>query len=146
MDYRDYAKDLLKRKNELIKARDSLSDELNMLEAEKYSAKHFALCDTSVAKGGGSKYEEHLVNVITVMDNAFFRKTVVDRQLKMIANGLSALDEYETDLIETFYIYKIHSPAEMIMKKYFKERSQVFEDKKKALEKFTRSVYGIVQL
>ena len=30
------------------------------------------------------------------------------------------------------------------MEKYYKERSQIFEDKKKALEAFTRAVYGVV--
>ena len=146
MDYRDYAKDLLGRRNELIKAKTSLTEELDMLETEKFSAQHSAISNTSVARDGGSRYEEHLVNIITVMDNTVFRKRMVDRQLKMISNGFSVLDNYEKDIIESFYIYKIKSPAEMIMKKYYKERSQIFEDKRKALEKFTRGVYGIVHL
>lgn len=146
MDYRDYAKDLLERRNELMKAKTSLTAEIDMLETEKYSVQHSAITDTSVARDGGSKYEEHLVNLITVMDNTVFRKRMVDRQLMMITNGLSILDDYEKDIIEAFYIYKIKAPAEVIMKKYYKERSQVFEDKKRTLEKFTRGIYGIVHL
>ncbi len=146
MDYRDYAKDLLGRRNELMQAKTSLAEELDMLETEKFSAQHSAISDTSVSRDGGSRYEEHLVNIITVMDNTVFRKRMVDRQLKMIANGLSTLNDYERDIIEAFYIYKIKSPAEMIMKKHYRERSQVFEDKRKALEKFTRGIYGIVHL
>lgn len=142
MDYRDFAKDLLGRKNELLTAKSSLAEELDMLEAEKFSAKHSALSDTTVARDGGSRYEEHLVNIISVMDNVVFRKRMVDRQLKMIDNGLQTLNEYERDIIETFYIYKIKAPAEIIMKKHYRERSQVFDDKRKALEKFTRGVYG----
>lgn len=81
-----------------------------------------------------------------MIDHTMFRKRTVERQLKMIANGLSVLDDYERDLLEVFYIYKVKSPAEVIMKKHYKERSQVYADRKKALIKFTRGIYGIVHI
>jgi len=146
MDYREYAIDLLGKRSQLLNAKVNLSEELDMLETEKYSAQHSAISDTTVARDGGSRYEEHLVNVIALIDNTVYRKRMVDRQLQMIYNGLAALDDYERDIVETFYIYKIKSPADIIMKKYYKERSQVYEDKRKALIKFTRGIYGIVHL
>ncbi|MGI6716157.1 MAG: hypothetical protein ACOX3X_03035 [Eubacteriales bacterium] len=146
MDYIERAIDLLQNRNQLLNAKTVLDEELEMLESEKYSAKHSAITDTTVARDGGSKYEEHLINLISMIDHTMFRKRTVERQLKMIANGLSVLDDYERDLLEVFYIYKVKSPAEVIMKKHYKERSQVYADRKKALIKFTRGIYGIVHI
>lgn len=146
MDYIERAIDLLQNRNHLLNAKTVLDEELEMLESEKYSAKHSAITDTTVARDGGSKYEEHLINLISMIDHTMFRKRTVERQLKMIANGLSVLDDYERDLLEVFYIYKVKSPAEVIMKKHYKERSQVYADRKKALIKFTRGIYGIVHI
>lgn len=146
MDYIERAIDLLQNRNQLLNAKTVLDEELEMLESEKYSAKHSAITDTTVARDGGSKYEEHLINLISMIDHTMFRKRTVERQLKMIANGLSVLDDYERDLLEVFYIYKVKSPAEVIMKKHYKERSQVYADRKKVLIKFTRGIYGIVHI
>ena len=59
-------------------------------------------------------------------------------------NGFSVLDDYKRDLLEMHYVNSIPSPTVAAMEKYYKERSQIFEDKKKALEAFTRAVYGVV--
>lgn len=146
MDYRNISKDLLRRKNELINAKKTLEDEICMLENEKYAVRSKAVSDPTVAKGGGSKYEEHLVNLIVLIDNSYFRKKIVERELKMISNGMQALDIYETDLLECFYIHEIMDAAEKISNKYYKERSTVYRDKNTALEKFTRAVYGVIYM
>lgn len=62
----------------------------------------------------------------------------------MIEMGFSVLDDYKRDLLEMHYVNSIPSPTVAAMEKYYKERSQIFEDKKKALEAFTRAVYGVV--
>jgi|LSQX01.1.fsa_nt_gb hypothetical protein len=146
MDYTERAIDLLRNRNQLINANATLAEELEMLESEKYSAKHSAVSDTTVARDGGSRYEEHLINIISMIDHTVFRKKTVERQLKMIENGLSVLEDYERDLLEVFYIKNIKSAPEVVSKKYFKERSQIYADRKKALIKFTRGIFGIVHL
>lgn len=145
MDYRENAKDLLTHKTEYLGARDTLSSEIDMLLNEKYTAKSAVICDTSVTKGGASKYEEHLVNLIVMIDDATFRKSIVERKLKQLDAGFSLLDDYERDLLNTYYVYKVKTPTEIIMKKFHKERTQINVDRNRALEKFTRGVYGIVQ-
>lgn len=145
MDYRDIAKDLLTHKAEYLGARDTLKNEIDMLMNEKYTAKSAVICDTSVTKGGASKYEEHLVNLIVMIDDATFRKGIVDRKLRQLDAGFSLLDDYERDLLNTYYVFKVKTPTEIIMKKFHKERTQVNVDRNRALDKFTRGVYGIVQ-
>ena len=47
MDYTERAIDLLRNRNQLINANATLAEELEMLESEKYSAKHSAVSDTT---------------------------------------------------------------------------------------------------
>ncbi|MDL2287359.1 hypothetical protein LJB90_02185 [Eubacteriales bacterium OttesenSCG-928-G02] len=146
MNYIDISVDLLKRKQQLTNAKSNLEDELLMLENEKFSTRHRALSDPSVAEGGGNKYEEHLVNLIVLIDNAYFRKKVVERELKMIENGLNSLSEYEVDLLDCFYMSRVKDPLGTMINKYYKEKSSINADKRVALEKFTRSVYGLLSM
>lgn len=146
MDYRDFAKDLLKKRAELVTAKTQLNDEITMLDEIKFSAKNTAVGDTRVAPGGGSRYEDSLVSVIFRLDDAIVRKRLVERELRQIESGMSSLSEYEKELLYEFYIKGEKYASERIGAKYYKERSAVYADKKKALEKFTRSIYGIVRL
>ena len=125
MDYRNYAIDLLKRKTQLV-----------CVQKDDRAA--------PVSGTGGNRYENKLVNLIVLIDDARFRRKIVERELKMIEMGFSVLDDYKRDLLEMHYVNSIPSPTGAAMEKYYKERSQIFEDKKKALEAFTRAVYGVV--
>ena len=136
MDYRNYAIDLLKRKTQLEAAYE--------LENEKYSVSSATISPAPVSGTGGNRYENKLVNLIVLIDDARFRRKIVERELKMIEMGFSVLDAYKRDLLEMHYVNNIPSPTVAAMEKYYKERSQIFEDKKKALEAFTRAVYGVV--
>lgn len=139
MDYRNYAIDLLKRKTQLEAAYESLGYELEMLENEKYSVSSATISPAPVSGTGGNRYENKLVNLIVLIDDARFRRKIVERELKMIEMGFSVLDDYKRDLLEMHYVNSIPSPTVAAMEKYYKERSQIFEDKKKALEAFTRA-------
>jgi len=144
MDYREQAKDLLIHRNEYINARETLKNEIAMLSAEKYAASA-VLGDATTAEGGSSRYENHLINLITLIDEAKYRMQHVDRKLRQISSGLSLLDDYERDLLNAYFVYKIKTPCEVMMKKHLKDEHQIRADKLGALEKFTRGVYGIVQ-
>lgn len=144
MDYRDFAKDLLKRKNQLSAARKTLKEEIEELEREKYSCKTASLNAVPVSGNGSSKYEDRLINIIALLDDCRFRLRVVERELKMIEQGFSSLNEYQTQLLEGFFIHETKGAADSLMSRFYKERSCLYVDRNKALEAFTRSVYGIV--
>ena len=129
----------------IVNENDSISSyELEMLENEKYSVSSATISPAPVSGTGGNRYENKLVNLIVLIDDARFRRKIVERELKMIEMGFSVLDDYKRDLLEMHYVNSIPSPTVAAMEKYYKERSQIFEDKKKALEAFTRAVYGVV--
>lgn len=144
MDYRDFAKDLLKRKNQLTSAHQSLKEEIEELEREKYSCKTASLNSKPVSGSGISRYEDRLITIIALLDDCRFRLRVVERELKMIELGFSGLDEYQAQLLEGFFIHNAKGAADNLMSRFYKERSCLYADRNKALETFTRSVYGVV--
>lgn len=144
MDYRDFAKDLLKRKNQLSAARKSIKEEIEELEKEKYSCKTASVNAVPISGNGTNKYEQRLITIIATLDDCRFRLRVVERELKMIEHGMSGLNDYQVQLLEGFFVHNTKGAAECLMSRFYKERSCLYADRNKALEAFTRSVYGIV--
>ncbi|MBR5858818.1 MAG: hypothetical protein IKZ05_02750 [Clostridia bacterium] len=145
MDYREQAKDLLKRKNALVSAYAAIREELNALEEER------AVCKAMISRAKSEKrdtllYEDRLFNTLAQLDDCRFRRSVVERELNKIERGMNPLDEYGRDLLECFFCTPCERISEYLMEKYYKERATLYRDKVNALELFTRSVYGLVQL
>lgn len=140
MDYREHAKDLLSRRKNLISAYSAIKSELESLEEEKASVK--ALSDG----GEGGAFEERIINLLADIEDCRFRRNVVERELLKIEKGMNGLDDYYRDIIELFFIEHAEKAVEALMGRWFKERSTLYRDRVRALEQFTRSVYGVVQI
>ncbi|MBO5870447.1 MAG: hypothetical protein J6Q89_06820 [Clostridia bacterium] len=144
MDYRDYAKDLLSRKKSLISAYSAIKGELNALEVEKTACKN--AISNLPPDYDGRIYDDRLINILADLDDCRFRRSVVERELLKIEKGMNGLNDYQRDLIDGFFVDYTHGITEELMEKWFKERSTLYLDRNRALEVFTRSVYGVVQL
>ena len=145
MDYRDYAKDLLARKKNLISAYASIKSELTSLEQEKDDCK--AAIERVRSFGGDvTKYDDRLINLLADLDDCRFRRSVVERELLKIEKGIAGLNDYQKDIIDAFFVEQQPYAVEDLMEKWFKERSTLYRDRNRALESFTRSVYGVLQL
>lgn len=141
MDYREQAKELLRRRRTLISADSAIDEELSFLKQE------WLVCDRRLKESpDDAVYQERLINILADLDDCRFRKSVVECELAKIKRGIAELDDYHRDLIESFYCEPQHAVAEDMMEKWFKERSVVYRDKLDALEHFTRSVYGVLQI
>lgn len=141
MDYREYAKDLLSRKKHLVSAYASLNAEIEMLEKEKNA------CKVAASNLGDERmYEERLINVLADLEDCRFRRSVVERELVKIEKGMNVLDDYYRDVLEQLFVERESDSVEYLMTKWYKERSTVYRDRNRALEDFTRSIYGVVQL
>lgn len=145
MDYREYAKDLLARKNTLISAYGAIKDELRVLEEEKTACKSL-MNDCEAVGRDKSIYEDRFINTLANLDDCRFRLSVVERELRKIERGMSCLNDYECALIDTFFVERLSDAAEALMDKFFRERSTLYRDKNRALDTFTRSIYGVLQL
>ncbi len=145
MDYREHSKDLLARKNSLINAFSAIKQELLMLEQEKDACK--ALMARNGESGSADElYGERLINILADLDDCRFRKSIVERELSKIEKGMNRLDDYQRDLLEGFYVENACGAAEELMSKWFKERATLYRDKSRALDIFTRSIYGVLQI
>lgn len=145
MDYRDYAKDLLARKKNLVSAYSSIKSELMSLEREKDDCKA-AIERLKITGGDLTKYDDRLINLLADLDDCRFRRSVVERELMKIEKGIAGLNDYQKDIIDAFFVEQYPYAVEDLMEKWFKERSTLYRDRNRALESFTRSVYGVLQL
>ena len=141
MDYRERAKELLRRRKSLLAADLAIEEELSFLQEE------FLVCDKRIKEfPNDSVYQDRLISLLADLDDCRFRKSVVERELAKIKRGLCQLDDYHRDLIEGFYCSPAQAIAEDMMFKWYKERSAIYRDKLDALDTFTRSVYGVLQI
>ncbi len=145
MDYREYAKDLLARKNTLVSAYSAIKAELECLEQEKQSCKT-AMLHAESRGADASKYDDRLINILADIDDCRFRRSVVERELIKIEKGMNGLSDYQRDLINGFFIEHDEGIVEELMLRWYKERSTVYRDRGRALDAFTRSIYGVLQL
>ncbi len=146
MDYREYSKDLLGRKKTLTSAYSVLKTELEQLEQEKYSCKTIISNIPKEDAKRASLYEERLINILADLEDCRFRRSIVERELVKIEKGLSVLSDYYRDIIEMFFIEHTPYAADELMERWYKERSGLYRDRTKALDQFTRSVYGIIEV
>ena len=146
MDYKEQAKDLLSRKKSLISAYSAIRLELESLEEERYACKTALTNFDNFGKGDRSVYEDRLINILVNIDDCRFRRNVVERELSKIEKGFGGLSDYQKDLIETFFVENDCGAVDAMMERWFKERSSIYRDRNRALEVFTRSIYGVLQL
>lgn len=146
MDYKERAKELLSRRNDLISAHSFIKNEMTQLEQEIISLKTL-ISNAEIAPNKEENYYEGLlINLLADMEDCRFRKSVVERELTKIEKGLEGLNDYQKDLIITFFIEHPKGGAEDLMFRWMKERSSVYRDRNSALETFTRSIYGVLQI
>lgn len=146
MDYRDYSKDLLSRKKNLVSAYSAIKTELACLEQEKLSCKTAASNAAPDDEAAQRFYNDRLINILADIEDCRFRQSVVQRELLKIEKGMDGLTDYQKDIIETFFVERLEHAAYDLMERWFKERSTLYRDRNRALEEFTRSVYGVLQL
>lgn len=144
MDYTIFARDLLSRKPMLEASYEAMSEELSNLQSEMTAMP--SPSDVPITGTGTNRAEARLINLIGRIDDTKFRMGIVERDLKMIEAGMKQMDEYERALLEGFFVHGAKNAAESMMNRFYKERSTIYNDRRKALEKFTRSVYGLVMV
>ena len=142
MDFRVFSTQLLENKRRMEVAFVNLSDEIIMLEEAKTSVATGNCNGAPVSGSGCNRYEERLVKLIDLCDELRARKKNIETNLECINRGLSALNEYEKDLLNSFYVFGGKGVADKLMSRYHKERSTVYRDKDKALKHFTETLYG----
>ena len=67
-----------------------------------------------------------------------------EEALSVIRCAYGVLSPYQQDLLETFFVGEEKYCADRLCEKYYKERSTLYRDRKKALAAFTLAAFGDV--
>lgn len=146
MDSWEYSvrKLLLRYSGQLI-AVSTLPDELQRLELEYQSIKT-QNTDTTPVQGGGTVYEDRLLNNIMKRDETARALQMAKIDIERVDAALSTLTDVERHIIDVKYIHHQRGATERLMNElgYENERS-VQRRTKAALEKLSYALYGRIE-
>ena len=84
------------------------------------------------------------LSAIVYRDELEHRLREAKKTVAAIEKALSVMDEEEYQLLDILFIHPRKNGVDMLCEKLCVERTAVYERRSKALEKFTRSLYGCV--
>ena len=123
---------------------ENIRERIQILDEQFKSLKGVST-DTPV-KGGMSRQEEKLLDNIYEREKLEFSLKVAEALVELTEKGLEKLNETEKAVLEGFYFEKLENRVERLCERFSVEKSTLYRMKDSALEKFTRSEYGIVEL
>ena len=133
------------RKYKYLKASlENIPERMEALRCRLESVKGSAT-DKVPVKGGFSRYEDNLLEIILEKERMIFLYMANKTLLGLIERGLDSLDKTERLVLDRFYIDRPKNHVEKLMEELNYEKSRVYEIKNQALYKFTIAMYGIVE-
>ena len=142
MNWKNEAKEKLRRYDALRLATINIPQELERLEIDARSIRSAKTDGTPVA-GGGNKREEALINNILHRQELTWTLQQAQLWLQITDRALSALSSDEKQILHRLYIYPEKGGLERLCKELGMETSSVYRRRDKALKHFTIAYYGI---
>lgn len=146
MDYKYLAIDKLKRYNELKIAENNIRLRIAEIQMNRKSIESPKPSNVPFTTSNTNKTEEKFINLIAQEQEETKTLNRTRNEIKQIENAFQNLTDEEHRTLEAFYICRPKDHIEMLMKEFGYEKSNVYNIKDKALEKFTRSLYGVVHI
>ena len=101
------------------------------------------ICNKEAVSGGGSsKTEDAWINIIAKKDQIKVNHNVKVLKYKRIKESLDILSEQERITLDYFYIEKRKNHIGELMRRFYIEKSAVYDLKNEALRKLAISMYG----
>lgn len=141
-DYLHAAVRMLQRKRVVETALDSLQEQIRYLEHELTSCRTTSYDSIRAGRCSGNGEEERRLTILAKLDERRRRYAVLNEEIEQVERGYSVLTPYQRDLLETFFASGERYCAEKLCERHFKERSQIYRDRKKALRRFATAVFG----
>lgn len=144
MDYRYHAVDKLKRYLELKTAIDNTKLRIMELQMKREEIESPKPSETPITHSAENKVEEKLISLIASEEEEknTLRRTI--HEVQQIDKSLKNLNEEEKLVLEKFFICRPRNHVQQLMQELSCEKSEVYRTKDRGLERFTRSLYGIV--
>lgn len=123
----------------------NIPEQIKALQGDLVSCK-VACTDRSPVQGGGSVYEDNILNNIVKREKLKTNFDIVSKQVMNVHAALSKLDEKGLRVLEVLVIDRQGNGVNRLMQEMNYEKSQVYRLKDKALYDFTIAMYGLADI
>ena len=141
MDWKQEAIDKLRDYEAHRKALDSISLELERLDAA-YTGIRAAKTDGTPAPKGGSRREDSMLSNIVHRDELKRRLREARLWVEFVDSGLSVLDDEDRLTLELCFIHKVKGSIDDLCERLCVEKSAAYRRRDLALRRFTLALYG----
>jgi hypothetical protein len=132
--YTKIAAEMLRRVPFVEIAKETLQGEIGYLRQELNACRLAGLV--------GNDREARRDKLMSKLEDTSFRLRELEKETEKIRQGMEALNPYQQDLLESFFINRCKDCVEELSERYGKERSAIYRDRKTALETFTIIALG----
>lgn len=139
IEWKEVAKKELRTYEEACLSLQSLPD---LIERQKMIVSRIRTNNPSKVSRKTTGYNDTQLSAIVYRDELEQRLKEAKKTVAAIEKALSAMNEEEYELLDTLFIHPRKNGVDMLCEKFGIERTAVYERRNKALEKFTRSLYG----
>lgn len=141
MNWEHTAKEELRSYTKLLAARVGLRDRIAALEARKVAIRTSTVTPVPT-HGGGSQYEDKLLDTIVQLDGLRAELAATDAMVALIERGLDALTCNERLVLDKFYMNRTADYVNELCEALAVERPTVYRMAKQALYGYTVAAYG----
>ena len=142
MNWKDEAKEKLRRYDAMRLATINIPQEIQRLEVDAQSIRAARL-DAPVVKSSGSNREDALLNNLLHRQELAWTLQQAQLWLQTTERALSALSPHEKLILHRLYVYPEKGALERLCKELEMESSSIYRRRDKALRHFTMAYYGI---
>ena len=142
MNWKQEAKEKLRRYDAMRLATINIPQELERLEIDAQSIRSAKLDSTAVNSGGNRK-EDALLNNILQRQELMWTLQQAQLWLQATDRALTALTNQEKQILHRLYIYPEKGGLEQLCTELEMETSSIYRRRDRALKRFTLAFYGI---
>ena len=113
-----------------------------LIERQKAAISRIRTSDPSKISGVGGGSNDALLSAIVYRDELEQRLKEARKTVAAIEKALSALSQEEFEILDILFIHPRKNGPDELCEILCVEKTGVYERRNKALEKFTRSLYG----
>lgn len=115
-----------------------------LIERQNVAINRIRTSDPSKVSGVGGGDNDALLSAIVYRDELELRLKEAKKTVNAIDTALDSLNNEEYTILDILFIHPRKNGVDMLCEKLCVEKTAVYERRNKALEKFTRSLYGCV--
>lgn len=141
MNWKEEAKEKLRRYNAMKAATINITEEINRLESE-FTAIRSARTDGTPVRGGTSSREDAIINNIVQRKELHAALQNAAALVKTVDRALERVSREERTILHRLYIYQERGAIERLCNELGCESSSVYRRRDRALKKFTIALYG----